>query len=351
MSVYQSKSGRWYYKFVIRGQQYHKSVPEATNKRDAEKAEYIVKAQLLQGKHDLVEEKGSMLFFKLIYEFEEYAKNNRGAWDKEKYVLNLLKDFWGNVKLSDISPFSIEKYRIKRKNDGKKPATINREVGNLRRMFNIAVQNGWAIENPALSKSVKPLKVDNTIVRFLTKEEEYNLLNTCEQTFSYLKPIIICALHTGMRRGEILGLTWDCVDFKEKYITLLKTKNNKVRKIPLSNLLFSELKKLNYNKTSKYVFTNPITNGKYVDIKKAFHSVCSAANILNLRFHDLRHTAATRMVTAGVDLGIVREILGHSDLKTTQRYAHPVPERKIAAINALESYTDKSENVIDLYKV
>ena len=351
MTVYQSKSGRWYYKFVIRGRQYHRAIPEAVSRREAEKAESITKAQLLQGKYDLVEEKGSMLFFKLIEEFEQYAKNNRGAWAKEKYLLPLLREFWGNVKISEITPFSIERYRIKRKNSGKKPATINREVGNIRRMFNIAVQNGWINENPALSRSVKPLKVDNTIVRFLTKEEEYKLLKTCEQTFSYLKPIIICALHTGMRRGEILGLTWDCVDFKEKYITLLKTKNNKVRKIPLSNLLLSELKKLNYNKLSKYVFTNALTNDRYVDIKKAFHSVCRTANVVNLRFHDLRHTAATRMVTTGVDLGIVREILGHSDLKTTQRYAHPVPERKIAAIKALEGYTDKSENVIDLYQV
>ena len=92
-------------------------------------------------------------------------------------------------------------------------------------------------------------------------------------------------------------------------------------------------------KTSNYVFVNPKTNEPYTDIKKAFSNVIKRANIKNFRFHDLRHTVATRLVEKGIDLTVVQEILGHSKITTTQRYAHPVPQRKLDAIEILNSYS------------
>ncbi|MEI8390837.1 MAG: site-specific integrase, partial [bacterium] len=120
------------------------------------------------------------------------------------------------------------------------------------------------------------------------------------------------------------------------YYTLTVTKNGKIRKIPISKTLKEELK--NFNRFTEYVFTNKETEKPYSDIKKGYKSLCELARIKNLRFHDLRHTAATRMVASGIDLVIVQDILGHADLKTTQRYAHPVPERKQKAIEALDQY-------------
>lgn len=91
---------------------------------------------------------------------------------------------------------------------------------------------------------------------------------------------------------------------------------------------------------NKYVFTNPLTSTKYVDIKKTFKSVCNLAKVENLRFHDLRHTGATRMVDAGVPLPVVKQILNHANIQTTMRYTHTMREQEISAVEALASYID-----------
>ena len=137
-------------------------------------------------------------------------------------------------------------------------------------------------------------------------------------------------------QGEILNLKWNNIDFEYNFIELLDTKSGKSRRIPLSNILKNILERL--EKTSEYVFINPKTNKPYTDLKKSFKKVLMNANIENFRFHDLRHTVATRLVEKGIDLVVVQEILGHSKLTTTQRYAHPVPQRKLDAINVLNSY-------------
>ena len=342
MSVYKHKNGRWYYKFVIKGQQYHKAIPEAVDKKTAEMAEVRIKSDLLQGKYDLVENKGTQPFSVIVDMFIEYAKNNRTGWKNDMSEVNILKNFFKNTPLKDITPKKIEQYRKFRKDEnGVKPATINREVGILRRMFALAIKENMVKENPCLAVNLTPLKVDNIKERFLTKKEEERLLENCTGDFTYLRPIIKCALLTGMRRGEIMELRWSLnVDLKNRCINLLKTKNNKIRKIPICNELMTIFKELKQNAISDYVFTNPVTQTGYKYLSKAFRNVCKKAEITNLTFHGLRHTSATRMVAAGIDLVVVKEILGHADLKTTQRYAHPVPERKLKAIEALENYSD-----------
>jgi len=145
-----------------------------------------------------------------------------------------------------------------------------------------------------------------------------------------------------MRKGEILSLKFSCLnlDTEKPYIDVLKTKSGKARQIALTKTLYSELcemKEMSDAKKADYVFINPITKKPYYDLKKPFNRLCGRADIEDLTFHDLRHTAATKMVSAGIDLVVVQEILGHNDIKTTMRYSHPVPERKFAAINVLDS--------------
>lgn len=167
--------------------------------------------------------------------------------------------------------------------------------------------------------------------------DRYTRKDKISQPFLYLKPIVITALQTGMRKGEILNLKWSNIDFLQGFIELLETKTNKSRKIPISSTLKETLK--NIARNSEYVFINPQTGLPYADIKKSFHTVLKKAKIENFRFHDLRHTVATRLVERGIDLTVVQEILGHSKITTTQRYAHPVPKRKLDAIDILDNYT------------
>lgn len=127
------------------------------------------------------------------------------------------------------------------------------------------------------------------------------------------------------------------IDFEYGFIELLQTKSGKARKIPLSDSLSKELNKL--PQESDYVFINKQTGLPYTDIHKSFTTVLKEANIENFRFHDLRHSVATRLVEKNIDLVVVKEILGHSKIDTTMRYAHAVPKRKIEAINVLNSYS------------
>lgn len=127
-----------------------------------------------------------------------------------------------------------------------------------------------------------------------------------------------------MRKGEILSCRkhWIYLDFG--FINVLETKNGKGRKIPISNKLrqiFEEKLKDESNKTD-YIFINPEIDSPYTDIKHSFHSVLEKAKINNFRFHDLRHTVATRLVESGIDLVVVKDILGHAKIETTMRYAH-----------------------------
>lgn len=162
------------------------------------------------------------------------------------------------------------------------------------------------------------------------------------QPYLYLKPIIITALQTRMRRGEILNLKWENIDTEQNFIELLETKSGKARKIPISPTLNNVFK--NIKRTSDFVFVNPKTNQPYIDLKKSFPTVIERAGIKDFRFHDLRHTVATRLVEKNIDLSVVKDILGHSKITTTQRYAHPVPQRKLEAITILSTYTQDIES-------
>jgi integrase len=122
------------------------------------------------------------------------------------------------------------------------------------------------------------------------------------------------------------------------YITVTQTKTGKDRKIPFSRTLKQNLRELHKNRQSDYVFANPDTQKPYADLKKSFAEVLRRAKVTGFRFHDLRHTAATRMVASGIDLIVVQDILGHACISTTMRYSHPVPERKLQAVMALDSY-------------
>lgn len=161
------------------------------------------------------------------------------------------------------------------------------------------------------------------------------------QPYLYLKPIIITALQTGMRRGEILNLKWENIDTEQNFIELLEIKSGKARKIPISPTLNNVFE--NIKRRSEFVFVNPKTNQPYIDLKKSFPTVIERAGIKDSRFHDLRHTVATRLVEKNIDLSVVKDILGHSKITTTQRYAHPVPHE---AITILSTYTQDTKKLL-----
>lgn len=357
MSVYKKKNNKWYYQFMLNGERKHGICPGASDKKEAEQYENSIKFRLAQQQNGVMpREEKNVPLYKLREVYEIYAKNNKKSYKSDKYALQVILFYFGaNAIVQHITPTQIEKFKEWLKTEREvKNSTINHYLVLLSKMFNVGIDNAIIRNNPI--QKVSKLREDNHKIRYLTKAEESRLFNEIEreyevldkytkktkivQPYLYLKPIIITALHTGMRRGEILNLKWSNIDFAQGFIELLETKSGKSRKIPISASLHQVLKAI--KPTSEYVFVNPLTNEPYKDLKKSFHTVLEKAGIKDFRFHDLRHTVATRLVEKGIDLTVVQEILGHSKITTTQRYAHPVPQRKLDAIEVLNSYINES---------
>ena len=280
---------------------------------------------------------------------EEYIKHirdikNNRSWMSALYYLKHLNGFFGNNKLFQINSKDIDDYKLARLREAK-PTTVNRELACLSHLFNLAKrQKKFFGENP-ISES-KLLAEHNQIERILTPEEEKRLLNSSSPE---LRAILVCALNTGMRKGEILTLRWTNVDLENNVITLehTNTKSKKMRRIPINSVLRKLLleQKLKMG-GSEYVFLS--SNGspykRHDSLKQAFEGACRRANIKGLRFHDLRHTAATRMIESGASIVAVSRILGHADLKTTMRNAHPEDSLK-DAVEKLGNFTLNRSNL------
>ncbi len=276
-------------------------------------------------------------------EYIKYVKDilQRRSWDRYRYSMYKLLEMYGERKLSSITPKDIDDFKELRLKEVK-PATVNRELSTLRQIYNLAKR--WKKYYGEYPVTISGLLQENNIKeRILSIDEEIRLLLSSNQ---YLKPILLTALQTGMRKSEILTLKWSNIDIENNVITIdqTNTKSKKTRRIPINSRLRSVLleQKLKGG-GSKYVFLS--CNGlpyKYHDsIKGAFGRACQKARIEGLRFHDLRHTAATRMIEAGASIVAVSRILGHSDLKMTMRYSHP-ESSLFDAVEYLDQYNSKS---------
>jgi integrase len=244
---------------------------------------------------------------------------------------------------------AIELYQTEKSNRGNKPATINRHVATLKHMFSKAVQ--WEMVETHVAEKVRQVKLleeNNKRLRYLSKEECHTLLSSCD---AHLRPIVIMAMNTGMRKGEILNLKWDNVDLKNGFLLLDKTKNGGRREVPINHTLESALKNIVRRLDILYVFYNPVTGKPYDNIKKSFNSALKRAGVVDFKFHDLRHTFASQLVMAGIDLTTVKELLGHKSLVMTLRYAHLAPSHKVKAVNVLDSTLNDSSTIQKLYNL
>lgn len=282
---------------------------------------------------------------------KEYLKYGRDvlrkrSWKRDVLSLNHLNRYFGIFKLTAITLDNLMKYQSNRLKEGVRPATVNRELGCLKHLINIAKRrNRFIGDNPV--SEVKFLEENNRIERILTFEEETRLLSASPP---HLRPIIVTALNTALRKSEILHLKWGNVDLVNRTITInaTNTKSKKTKRIPLNSTMkeMLETKKL-ITGNNEYVFLN--SRGKpfkdYNSIKNVFMNACKRANITGFRFHDLRHTSATRMLENGANVVAVSRILGHSTLSITMRYVHP-DKSLFEAVECLTGKNDKDRNPI-----
>lgn len=271
--------------------------------------------------------------------------------------------------LAEITPALLEQWRVKRVNAGTSQATINRNITTLKAVITKAVDWGFLKENTL--RNLKQFKIDRSPkVRYLSVDEESRLRqallereNQLKQDrmnankwrtvrgyplypefgngeyFDYLMPMVLISINTGLRRGELFNLTWEMVNLTERSILLNGeiTKNNSSRFIPLNDEAYHVVKQL-YEKsvTKKGLVFLSKNNQPFNHVKRSWASLLEKAEIVHFRWHDLRHHFASKLVMAGVDLNTVRELMGHSDIKMTLRYAHLAPEYKINAVKKID---------------
>lgn len=319
-----SKTAYWYIRYPLgNGKEKWESVGKVgrVTKTMAQAKLEERKRQVRRGELEMIGAKIPTLS-EFTEEYLNYVRNvkQKRSWTRDKELLTNLCKYFGDKKLSGIAPKDLEDYKLARLKEVK-PATINRALGCLKHLFNLAKRwKKFFGENPVTQ--VEFFEENNKLERILTPEEEERLL-ACSAP--HLRPIVLCALNTGMRKGEILSLKWSNVDLENNIITIepTNTKSKKTKKLFINSVLRGILleQKLKGG-GSEHVFLgsdgNPIKK-----LRTSFEKACSRANIKGLRFHDLRHTAATRMIESGANIVAVSRILGHSTLSMTMRYTHP----------------------------
>ncbi|HWP91747.1 MAG TPA: tyrosine-type recombinase/integrase [Thermodesulfobacteriota bacterium] len=348
-----SKTAYWYIRYSLgNGKEKWESVGKVgmITKAAAQVRLEEKKRQVRLGELDMITNRIPTLseFTQEYIEHIRDVKQNR-SFRRTRQALDHFNKLFNGRKLNEISSDDIDAYKKLRLNQDAKPATVNRELSVVKNLFNLAYRKGKFFgRNPVTLSGM--LEVHNLVERILTPEEEERLLKTSP---TYLHDVIRIALNTGMRQGEILGLKWEWIDFEHNIITLpqTNTKSKKTRKIPVNPVVRTILieRKLTSG-GSEFVFPSPKGIDSHLNwLKHSFKTACKKASIENLRFHDLRHTAATRLVESRIPLHAITKLLGHSTVKVTERYSHPEESVKeaveiLANFNQIRSNFRSNEN-------
>lgn len=331
MKLYR-RHGAWYVDCSFNGKRVRKRVGPL--KKDAIQIGKQIESDLIAGHYEVTESK-KITFDQLSTEYLKFSQANKRpqVFRRDKGIIEkLLKVFKGRM-ITSISAHDLEKYKIERINEVA-PATVNRELTCIKHMFNKAVI--WHYLRHNQLRMVQRFKEPPGRLRYLTNKEIKSLLRKCA---SHLRPIVITALNTGLRKGEILNLKWSDVDMTNRVITIKRAKNNESKIVPINETLYKTLKSLKHKKDGRPVFANE--NGKpYGDVKNGFATALKHAGIENFRFHDLRHTFASHLVMAGVDIRTVQELMGHKDIRMTMRYSHLSNAHLKEAVKRIEHDTE-----------
>jgi len=283
--------------------------------------------------------------FAQVY-LEDYIKVERRNWRSDNYRLEILKEYFKDKELREITPLMIQRFRDSRLKAGNTKSTTNRYLALLKRMFNLAIEEGY-LEGNVVKKVKLYSEWDTVKERILTEGEERRLMEVASDR---LRSILTIALNIGLRLGEILNLQWRHIDFTARKVSVEKTKNGKVRFIPLNDVLLKELVALKHrDNQNPFLFFNLRTRKPLTRVERAFKTACRKADIKGLRFHDLRHTFATRLIERGIDVITVQNLLGHSSVIITQRYTHSGDERKRKAVELLGKLGEKRDGFCDRF--
>lgn len=321
-----------------------KRVRRTTGTTDRKEAEALEAKWKLEA-HQLRQwdKQPSRTFDELMLAYLQATQGEKRDPERDLISVKRLKPFFTGRDLGTLKRSDVRAYIEKRKADGVQPGTINREIGLLSAAINYS-RREWDWDIPNNVEGIR-LREPEGRVRSLEIEEARRLIECAEKSrqATYLADFIRLALNTGCRRDELLRLEWSRVDLKSNLFHLAgaNTKNGKRRSIPLNQearqaLLNRARFRAEHCPSSPWVFA--YKDGERVgSVKRSFTNACQKAGIVDFRIHDLRHTCASWLVSAGQSLAAVRDLLGHSTVKMTERYAHLSPENVRHAVSVLDS--------------
>ncbi|MDP2736489.1 MAG: tyrosine-type recombinase/integrase [bacterium] len=342
----------WWVDFMFNRTRYRKSSPE-NSKQGAMAYESVLRQRLALGQ-DInlkpeVKDK-QKTFAEYAWEwFDSYAVVNNKPTEIKNKRQNLRKylvPYFGKKSLNEIYYKDIEEFKAKQLGLNLKPKTINNQIGCLMKCLKTAQEQEITEKIPLF----KPLKVAPQKFDYLSQDEADKLLGAAIGVY---RSAILIALHTGMRFGELMALSWEDINFISKTITVRRsfslnvlgsTKSNRIRYIPMTEDLYQYLLPLP-DKQGFVLKGREKTRLRPSYSRDVLHLICQNAGIRIVGWHTLRHSFASRLAEAGVSMIVIKELLGHSDIKTTMIYAHLGPLALKESIKVLESNQAKTINI------
>ena len=335
MALYQR--GRiWYADYYAYGER----IQESTGTADRRKAEKFYALRLSEVERRVFVKPVDVSLTEFGERYMAYAKTHKRSWRRDEQMLGHLKTFFGPVDIRDITPLKVEGYQGSRVREVC-PATVNRELALLKHMFNVAER--WSLHrgvNPV--RLVKFLREDNLKFQTLSEAEEQRLLAASPP---YLRDMIVFAINTGLRTSEVFNLKWEDIDIELRRLNVEVKKNRRMLELPLNENAFRVLEARLGMKHGAYVFYNQETGDRFKDVKSGLKAALKRAGLSKITWHTFRHTFASRLTRSGVDIVTVKELLGHSTITVTMRYAHSNDETKARAVARLGT-SDKVVTIV-----
>lgn len=342
MGLYRRKdSNVWWFTITYKGKRIREPL-KTDNKKLAERVYAKILIDMVEDRY--FEKPDSVAMAEVIDRYmKEISPLREGSHERNKQTVKHLKAFLGETLLENVTPSLLSQYKSLRLQTHTKkgafisPSTVRKELSFLRQVFNVAIDEWELCKETPVKKVIKSLPQDEKRVRYVTPEEAQKLRFTIPD---WLRPIVITACQTGLRRGNLINLALHQLDFTASRIVIGKTKNGDPLGISMTKMVKETL--LNVIKarcvTGPYVFCDE--KGKRYSpsqVSMAFKRACKRAGVENLRLHDLRHDFATLMLRKRKNLVEVQHAMGHKDPRMTLRYAHLLPDDLKDAFEAIDN--------------
>lgn len=329
MSVYKREKSPYYYFDITLGGRRRRISTHTKDKRLAEKIESEQRSRLLRG--DWFGEKERITLTRAFARYySSHGQFIASSYQIKIYMRRFLEEMGDNTHLDEITNNMVAQYVETRRTAGIAPDTINRELRALQAVVNVA-RRKWGMATPEIDWPQHKLTPPEPKARYLTHEEARTLIDCAAK---HLKPAIKFGLLTGVRLANVVAVRWEDVDWDANLVTFRvksKSPGGKLHILPMTHALRELLTDIGIQDTGP-VFTyrgHPIKK-----FRNSFNTARKKAGLPKVRFHDLRHTAASWLLQDGADLDLVRDVLGHSDIKTTMRYAQ---RKRTARLEAMET--------------